>query len=153
VRSGDRREIRTVNLGLGRPRSFESFASEFFFSLLTVFCPGRIGLCCVTPMCWLERIFAEVRSPCLIRKRTSSESLFGLTVRDRLCPSHLPASTGIRILVKSHAIDFCAVKTLKEATREQVENFVAHLAGWAERDRNALLFSSTVISGQKEGAA
>jgi hypothetical protein len=42
-------------------------------------------------------------------------------------------------LVKSYAVDFCGTKTLREATREQVENFVAHLADWAEKDRNAVL--------------
>jgi len=41
-------------------------------------------------------------------------------------------------LVKAYATDFCGVKTLREATREQVENFVGHLADWAEKDRNAL---------------
>ena len=62
----------------------------------------------------------------------------GPKVRDRLCQlirqHRLDAN-----LVKSYAIDFCGTKTLREASREQVENFVAHLAGWAEKDRNALL--------------
>jgi len=60
------------------------------------------------------------------------------TVRDRLCQlirqHRLDAN-----LVKSYATDFCGVKTLRDATREQVENFVQHLADWAEKDRNALL--------------
>ena len=60
------------------------------------------------------------------------------TVRDRLCQvirqHQLDAN-----LVKSYATDFCGVKALRDATREQVENFVAHLADWAEKDRNALL--------------
>jgi hypothetical protein len=42
-------------------------------------------------------------------------------------------------LVKAYAVDFCGTKTLREATREQVENFVQQLADWAEKDRNALL--------------
>ncbi len=62
----------------------------------------------------------------------------GPKVRDRLCQlirqHQLDAS-----LVKSYAVDFCGTKTLREATREQVEAFVAHLADWAEKDRNALL--------------
>lgn len=56
-------------------------------------------------------------------------------------------------LVKSYATDYCAVKTLREATREQVENFVAHLADWAEKDRNALLCQLNSYLGQKDGAA
>ena len=74
------------------------------------------------------------------------------TVRDRLCQvirqHHLDPN-----LVKSYAIDFCAVKTLKEATRDQVVNFVVHLSNWAEKDRNALLCQLNSFLGQKEGAA
>jgi len=42
-------------------------------------------------------------------------------------------------LVKSYAIDFCGVETLRDATREQVESFIAQLAKWANNDRSALL--------------
>jgi hypothetical protein len=76
----------------------------------------------------------------------------GRTVRDRLCQlirQHQLDAT----LVKSYATDFCGVKTLRDATREQVENFVAHLADWAETDRNALLGQLNSYLGQKEGAA
>ena len=76
----------------------------------------------------------------------------GRTVRDHLCQvirQHLLDPN----LVKSYAIDFCAVKTLKQATREQVENFVVHLSDWAEKDRNALLCQLNSYPGQKEGAA
>src|ERR1035437_2667616 len=76
----------------------------------------------------------------------------GPKVRDRLCQlirQHQLDAT----LVKSYATDFCGVKTLRDATREQVENFVAHLADWAERDRNALLCQLNSSLGQKEGAA
>src|ERR1700758_349803 len=62
----------------------------------------------------------------------------GAKVRDRLCQiirQHQLDAT----LVKSYATDFCGVKSLREATREQVENFVVYLADWAEKDRDALL--------------
>ena len=76
----------------------------------------------------------------------------GPRVRDRLCQlirqHQLDAS-----LVKSYAVDFCGAKTLRDATREQVENFVAHLAEWAEKDRNALLCQLNSYLGAKEGAA
>jgi len=62
----------------------------------------------------------------------------GPKVRDRLCQIIRQHQLDPN-LVKSYAADFCGVKTLREATREQVENFVAHLADWAEKDRNALL--------------
>ena len=76
----------------------------------------------------------------------------GRTVRDRLCQlirqHQLDAA-----LVKSYATDFCGVKVLREATREQVENFVAHLADWAEKNRDALLCQLNSYLGTKEGAA
>jgi hypothetical protein len=56
-------------------------------------------------------------------------------------------------LVKSYATDFCGMKALRDATREQVENFVAHIADWPEKDRNALLCQLNSYPGQKEGAA
>jgi hypothetical protein len=56
-------------------------------------------------------------------------------------------------LVKSYATDFCGVKELREATREQVEEFVIKLADWAEKDRNALLCQLNSYLAPKEGAA
>ena len=76
----------------------------------------------------------------------------GPKVRDRLCQlirqHQLDAN-----LVKSYAVDFCGTKTLREASREQVEAFVAHLADWAQKDRNALLCQLNSYLGNKEGAA
>jgi hypothetical protein len=76
----------------------------------------------------------------------------GPKVRDRLCQlirqHQLDAN-----LVKSYAVDFCGTKSLREATREQVEAFVAHLADWAEKDRNALLCQLNSYPINKEGAA
>jgi hypothetical protein len=73
-------------------------------------------------------------------------------VRDRLCQiirqHQLDGS-----LVKAYAIEFCRTKTLREATREQVETFVQHLADWAQKDRNALLCQLNSYLGSKEGAA
>jgi hypothetical protein len=62
----------------------------------------------------------------------------GPKVRDRLCQIIRQHKFDPE-LVKAYAVDFCGTKTLREATREQVENFVQQLADWAERDRNALL--------------
>jgi hypothetical protein len=76
----------------------------------------------------------------------------GPKVRDRLCQlirqHQLDAN-----LVKSYAVSFCGTKTLREASREQVEGFVAHLADWAEKDRNALLCQLNSYLHTKEGAA
>jgi hypothetical protein len=76
----------------------------------------------------------------------------GPKVRDRLCQliRQHQLDPG---LVKAYAMDFCGVKTLREATREQVENFVKRLADQAEKDRNALLCQLNSYPVQKEGAA
>jgi hypothetical protein len=73
-------------------------------------------------------------------------------VRDRLCQIIRQHQLDPN-LVKAYATDFCGVKTLRDATREQVENFVTHLADWADKDRNALLCQLNSYPGQKEGAA
>jgi hypothetical protein len=76
----------------------------------------------------------------------------GPKVRDRLCQlirqHQLDAN-----LVKSYAVDFCGTRSLREATREQVEAFVVHLSDWAEKDRNALLCQLNSYPVNKEGAA
>ena len=74
------------------------------------------------------------------------------TVRDRLCQVIRQHQLDPN-LVKYYAIDFCSVKTLRDATREQIENFVVHLADWAEKDRDALLYQLNSYPGQKEGVA
>ena len=76
----------------------------------------------------------------------------GPKVRDRLCQiirQHQLDPT----LVKAYATDFCGTRTLREATRAQVENFVAHLADRAQKDRNALLCQLNSYLPAKEGAA
>jgi len=59
-------------------------------------------------------------------------------VRDRLCQIIRQHQLDPK-LVKAYAIDFCETKTLREASREQVENFVQQLAEWAAKDRSTLL--------------
>jgi hypothetical protein len=73
-------------------------------------------------------------------------------VRDRLCQLIRQHQLDPN-LVKAYATDFCGVKALRDATREQVETFVTQLADWAEKDRNALLCQLNSYLGQKEGAA
>ena len=62
----------------------------------------------------------------------------GPKVRDRLCQLIRQHKLDPE-LVKAYAVDFCGTKTLRDASREQVENFVRELADWAAKDRNALL--------------
>jgi hypothetical protein len=43
------------------------------------------------------------------------------------------------ILVKAYAADFCGTQTLKEASRDLVESFIAELAASAKKDRDGLV--------------
>ena len=70
-------------------------------------------------------------------------------VRDRLCQL-IRQHRLDPDLVKAYATDFCGVKSLRDATREQVENFVKELADWAEKDRNALLCQLNSYSRPKQ---
>jgi hypothetical protein len=59
-------------------------------------------------------------------------------LRDRLClliRQHQLDPT----LVKRYAADFCGTQELKEASRDLVESFIAHLAEWSVKDRAGLL--------------
>ena len=73
----------------------------------------------------------------------------GPKVRDRLCQIIRQHKLDPE-LVKAYAVDFCGTKTLREASREQVENFVQQLADWAEKDRNALLCQLNSYSQPKQ---
>jgi hypothetical protein len=77
----------------------------------------------------------------------------GPKVRDRLCQIIRQHKLDPE-LVKAYAVDFCGTKTLRDASREQVENFVRQLADWAEKDRNALLCQlNSYAHPKQEGAA
>jgi hypothetical protein len=110
-----------------------------------------IGICSVEEIGSLERSGSSPQSKKLPPQPTNG-NCGGRTVRDHLCQlirQHQLDAT----LVKSYATDFCGVKTLREATREQVESFVAHLADWADKNRDALLCQLNSYLGAKEGAA
>jgi 1,2-phenylacetyl-CoA epoxidase PaaB subunit len=111
------------------------------------------------PLCSVEEIGSSAAAPKSDQKSTKTRAhpangngYGSRTVRDHLCQlirQHQLDAT----LVKSYATDFCGVKSLREASREQVENFVAHLADWAKKDRNALLCQLNSYLGQKAGVA
>jgi len=108
-------------------------------------------------ICSVEEIGARhetLESPAMTKKLPSQPSNGNgtPTVRDRLCQVIRQYQLDPD-LVKAYAIDFCAVKALRDATRDQVEQFVSRLADWAERDRDALLCQLNSYLGQKEGAA
>ena len=109
-------------------------------------------------ICSVEELSSSAGSPPSARElkklppQSANGNYGGPKVRDRLYQiirQHQLDPT----LVKAYATDFCGTKTLREATREQVENFVAHLADWADKDRNALLCQLNSYSPAKGRAA
>jgi hypothetical protein len=111
-----------------------------------------IGICSVEEIASVAEPAHSSRESKKLPPQPANGNYGGPKVRDRLCQiirqHQLDAN-----LVKAYATDFCGIKTLREATREQVENFVAHLADWAEKDRNALLCQLNSYLPAKEGAA
>ena len=111
-----------------------------------------IGICSIEEVGSFGEPAPTSREPKKLPPHPVNGNYGGPKVRDRLCQlirqHQLDAN-----LVKSYAVDFCGAKTLRDATREQVEGFVAHLADWAEKDRNALLCQLNSYPASQEGAA
>jgi hypothetical protein len=111
-----------------------------------------IGICSVEEIGSLAEPPQTTRESKKLPPQPANGNQGGPKVRDRLCQvihQHQLNSS----LVKAYATDFCGVKSLRKATREQVENFVTHLSDWAEKDRNALLCRLNSYPAQKEGVA
>jgi hypothetical protein len=112
-----------------------------------------IGICSVEEIGSLDRQssepFAESKK---LAQATNGNGHFSSTVRDRLYQIIRQHELDPN-LVKPYAADFCGVKTLRDATRDQVETFIQHLADWAEKDRNALLCQLNSYIPAKDGAA
>src|SRR5438034_7291653 len=97
-----------------------------------------IGICSVEEIGSLAESAQSRRQASKFSPQPANGICGGPKVRDRLCQIIRQHQLDPN-LVKSYATDYCRVKTLREAKREQVEAFVVHLADWAEKDRNALL--------------
>jgi hypothetical protein len=110
-----------------------------------------IGICSVEEIGSFTESSRSSRETKKISPQPANGNYGGPKVRDRLCQIIRQHQLDPN-LVKAYATDFCGTKALREATREQVENFVQQLADWAEKDRNALLCQLNSYLGQKEGA-
>jgi hypothetical protein len=93
-----------------------------------------IGLCSVEEIGTIPNTGEKLPS----QGTNGNGNVAGPKVRDRLCQIIRQHKLDPE-LVKAYAVDFCGTKTLRDASREQVENFVQQLADWAAKDRNALL--------------
>jgi len=99
-----------------------------------------IGLCSVEELGWTPKVPSTQSS----RNGSSAAGANGNShsapprLRDRLCllirQHQLDAN-----LVKAYAADSCGTPNLRDATREQIETFIADLSDWAVKDRPALL--------------
>ena len=107
-----------------------------------------IGICSVEEIGTIPNP-VEKLSP---QKANGNGNGSGPRVRDRLCQLIRQHNLDPE-LVKAYAVDFCGTKTLRDASREQVENFVQQLADWAAKDRNALLCQLNSYMRSQEGAA
>jgi hypothetical protein len=110
-----------------------------------------IGLCSVEELGWSPRPSGanqssqNVPSPNGNTGRQNGQP----RLRDRLCllirQHRLDAG-----LVKAYAADYCGTPTLRDASREQVEAFINHLAERASNDREALLCHLNSYPKQEE---
>src|SRR5262249_20138257 len=111
-----------------------------------------IGICSVEELGSVTETGQPSRESRKVPPQPANGNYGGLKVRDRLCQlirqHQLDAG-----LVKAYATDFCGTKELRDATREQVEKFVTHLAEQAEKDRDSLICRLNSYLGQKESAA
>src|SRR5208282_202429 len=73
-------------------------------------------------------------------------------LRDQLCllirQHRLDAS-----LVKQYAAEFCGTKDLRQATRDQIQSFITHLAESAAKDRESLLCKLNSYAPKREAGA
>jgi hypothetical protein len=93
-----------------------------------------IGLCSVEEIGTIPSSSAKLPQ----QKASGNGHGTGPKVRDRLCQVIRQHKLDPE-LIKAYAVDFCGTKTLRDATRQQMEDFLQQLVGWAERDRDALL--------------
>jgi hypothetical protein len=114
-----------------------------------------IGLCSVEELGWAPRANSSASSD---QPKTSTIGKNGHhngngqpRLRDRLCllirQHHLNAG-----LVKAYAADYCGTATLRDASRELVEDFINNLAERATKDREGLICQLNSYSKPQEAA-
>jgi hypothetical protein len=99
-----------------------------------------IGLCSVEELGWLTGSPGPPREQNQPAKPTNSNGSSNgqPKLRDRLCVLIRQHNLD-PILVKAFAAEFCGTPTLKDASRDQVESFISHLATAAKENRDGLV--------------
>jgi len=107
-------------------------------------------------ICSVEELGSTVEPVSSLRSKKPAQPVNGNCggpkLRDRLCQLIRQHQLDPN-LVKAYATDFCGTKVLRDASRDQIEKFVGHLADWAQKDRNALLCQLNSYGNTKAGAA
>jgi hypothetical protein len=103
-----------------------------------------IGLCSVEELGWSPRVADSKPSgpaqPSTVGNNGHANGHHNCQprLRDRLCL--LIRQHGLdATLVKAYAADYCGTAALRDATRDQIESFIGHLADRAAKDREGLL--------------
>ncbi len=99
-----------------------------------------IGLCSVEELGWVSE---AAKSPDPLRKSNGTQHSNGShgnpsRLRDQLCLLIRQYNLDPN-LVKAYAADFCGTETLKGASRELVESFIAHISSSAKEDLDGLI--------------
>ena len=98
-----------------------------------------IGLCSVEELGSFSNSSGHTRDHAPSAKNSSSGSNNGQPrLRDQLCLLIRQHNLDPK-LVKAYAADFCGTPSLKEANRDLVQSFVAHLAACAKENRDMLI--------------
>jgi hypothetical protein len=106
-----------------------------------------IGICSIEEIGANSAASTNADEPSKIPTKNGNGTVY--RVRDRLCQVIRQHKLDPE-LVKAYAVDFCGSPTLKNASREQVERFVQHLADSAQKDRDALVCQLNSYSRPKQ---
>jgi hypothetical protein len=112
-----------------------------------------IGICSIEEIGGNSASTAAPSKQPMIPPASSNGNGNGHKVRDRLCQIIRQHKLDPE-LVKAYAVDYCGTTALRDADREQVEQFVQHLAESAVKDRDALVCQlNSYARPQQEGVA
>jgi hypothetical protein len=109
-----------------------------------------IGLCSVEELGWKPKTYSPSEPRTTAPTPSSNGHQNGrASLRDRLCLLIRQHQFDAN-LVKAYARDSCGTPNLRDATREQIETFIANLSDWATKDRPALLCKLNSYSRSQE---
>jgi hypothetical protein len=110
-----------------------------------------IGICSVEEIASVPDRSQRETSVRKLRQQSANGN-GGPKLRDQLCllirQHHLDASQ-----VKQYAAEFCAIRDIRDASRDQIHSFIKHLAELASKDRDGLLCKLNSYGQKPEAGA